>query len=234
MKRSLFEQDHDAFRESAREFVTRTIRPREEELAEQRFIDRDIWLEAGRNGFLGLEVPEEYGGSGADDYRFNAVLGEELARSSAAVASCFGIHIDIVAPYLVKLTTEEQKKRWLPGFCSGEILTAIAMTEPSGGSDLAALKTTAVADGDDFIVNGSKVWSSGAYSADYALCVVRTNWDVPKHDGISVLIMKIDQPGIRVDRIVGVAGDKEFCQEFFDDVRIPAETVVEKVKALIA
>ena len=119
MKRSLFEQDHDAFRESAREFVTRTIRPREEELAEQRFIDRDIWLEAGRNGFLGLEVPEEYGGSGADDYRFNAVLGEELARSSAAVASCFGIHIDIVAPYLVKLTTEEQKKRWLPGFCSG-------------------------------------------------------------------------------------------------------------------
>src|ERR1700691_2321197 len=101
MKRTLFEPDHDAFRESVREFVTRSIVPHEEKLIEQRFIDREIWLEAGRNGYLGLDVPEAYGGSDAGDYRFNAVLGEELARSSAAAASAFGIQFDIVAPYLV-------------------------------------------------------------------------------------------------------------------------------------
>src|SRR4051812_21448456 len=102
MKRTIFEPEHEAFRESAREFVTRHIVPREEKFIEQRSIDRDIWLEAGRNGFLGLEVPESYGGSAAEDYRFNTVLGEEMSRASAAVNSCLGIHFDVVAPYLVK------------------------------------------------------------------------------------------------------------------------------------
>ena len=157
MKRTLFEEDHDAFRESVRGFVTRTIEPAEEKMIEQRYVDRDSWLEAGRNGYLGLEVPEEYGGSGADDYRFNAILNEELAHSSAAVASAFSIQFDIVAPYLVTLTTDEQRERWLPKFCSGELITAIAMTEPSGGSDLAALKTTAVRDGDDYVINLSLI-----------------------------------------------------------------------------
>jgi alkylation response protein AidB-like acyl-CoA dehydrogenase len=132
MKRTLFEPDHEAFRDSVREFVARCIVPHEEKLIEQRFVDREIWLEAGRNGYLGLAVPERFGGSDANDYRFNAVLGEELARSSAAVASALGIQYDIVAPYLVKLTTDEQKERWLPRFCAGELITAIALTEPSG------------------------------------------------------------------------------------------------------
>ena len=108
---------------------------------------RDFWLAAGKQGFLGLEIPEEYGGAEAGDYRFNAVLTEELAKVNMTLPSCVGIHADIVAPYLVHLTTEEQSKRWLPQFCTGELLTAIGMTEPAGGSDLANLKTTAVKDG---------------------------------------------------------------------------------------
>lgn len=227
MKRSLFESDHDDFRASVREFVTRTITPVEEKLVEQRYIDREIWLEAGRNGFLGLEVPEEYGGSGAEDYRFNAVLGEELARSSAAVASCFGIHVDIVAPYLVKLTTEEQKKRWLPGFCSGEILTAIAMTEPSGGSDLAALKTTAVKDGDDFIINGSKTFITNGINADLIIVVACTDPEKGAQ-GFSLLVVERDMPGFERGRNLDKIGMKaqDTAELSFTDVRVPAANLL--------
>ena len=149
MKRTIYDEDHEAFRASVKEFLDREVTPHLEEHVENKSIPREFWIEAGKQGFLGLEIAEEYGGSEAGDYRFNAVLTEELARVNMALPSCVGIHADIVAPYLVHLTTDEQKKRWLPGFCSGEILTAIGMTEPSGGSDLAALKTTAVRDGDD-------------------------------------------------------------------------------------
>jgi len=118
-------------------------------------------------GAAGLEIPEQYGGSAAGDFRFNAVLCEELGKVSMSLGSCHGIHADIVAPYLVELTNEEQRERWLPGFVSGEILTAIAMTEPSGGSDLAALKTSAARDGDDWILNGSKTFITNGHSADW-------------------------------------------------------------------
>ncbi len=136
---------------SVREFLDREVRPHLEEHLADKALGREFWLAAGKQGFLGLEVPEEYGGAGAGDYRFNAVLLEELSHVNAALSSCVGIHADIVAPYLVELTTEEQRERWLPGVASGELLTAIGMTEPSGGSDLAALKTTAVKDGDSWV-----------------------------------------------------------------------------------
>ena len=147
MKRHIYDSDHEAFRDAVREFLDRHVRPRMTEIQEQKSIPRDVWIEAGKQGYLGLQVPEEYGGSAAGDYRYTAVLTEELARESAALASCFTIHLDVNAPYLTELTTPEQKARWLPGFCSGELLTSIGMTEPGGGSDLAALKTTATADG---------------------------------------------------------------------------------------
>src|SRR5690606_34805653 len=124
-------------------FVAREITPRREEIRERRAIDRSIWLAAGAQGLLGLGVPAEYGGSDVEDFRFNAVLGEELARAGAAYASCFAIQTDVVAPYLLELTTPEQRERWLPDFCTGELVTAIAMTEPGAGSDLAALRTSA-------------------------------------------------------------------------------------------
>ncbi|MGH3364990.1 MAG: acyl-CoA dehydrogenase family protein, partial [Nocardioidaceae bacterium] len=144
MKRSIYDSDHEAFRSSVREFLDREVKPHLEEHAEAHAMPREMWLAAGKQGLLGLEIPEQYGGSEAGDYRYNAVLTEELAKVNMALASCVGIHADIVAPYLVHLTTEEQRERWLPRFCTGEILTAIGMTEPSGGSDLAALRTTAV------------------------------------------------------------------------------------------
>src|SRR5690606_6548860 len=119
---------------------------------------REFWTAAGAEGFLGLEIPEEFGGAGAGDFRFNAVLAEELSKITAALASCVSIHTDIAVPYLVDLGTQEQKQRWLPGCADGTIVTAIGMTEPSGGSDLAALRTTAVRDGDEWVINGSKTF----------------------------------------------------------------------------
>ena len=174
MPRNVYGPDHEAFRETAREFVERSLKPRAEDFLKDKAMGRDVWLEAGAQGLLGLEVPEQYGGSEAGDFRLNAVLAEELSKFTAAASSCFGIHTDCVAPYLVDLGTEEQKQRWLPGFCSGEIVTAIAMTEPSGGSDLAALKTTAVRDGDDWVLNGSKTFITNGYSADLVVVAART------------------------------------------------------------
>lgn len=227
MKRYLFEPDHDAFRESVREFVNRSIVPHEEKLIEQRFVDRDIWLEAGRNGFLGLDVPEQYGGGAAGDYRFNAILGEELARSSAAVASAFGIHYDIVAPYLVKLTTEEQRERWLPKFCAGELITAIAMTEPSGGSDLAALKTTAVQDGDDYVINGSKTFITNGTQADLIIVATRTTPE-KKAKGITLFAVEDGDEGFSRGRKLDKVGQPEAdtAELFFEDVRVPASRMI--------
>ena len=144
MPRHIYDEDHDAFRATVREFVERTLKPRAEEMVRDKSIARDIWQAAGKQGLFGFGIPEEYGGAGSDDYRFNAVAAEEVAAFSAAVSSCFGIHSDVIPPYIVDLGTDEQKQRWLPGMASGDLISAIAMTEPSGGSDLAALKTTAV------------------------------------------------------------------------------------------
>src|SRR5712671_2373277 len=143
MRRALFEDEHEWFRESVAAFVDRELMPNRERFRSQRSIDRETWKAAGEAGFLGLGVPGEYGGSGVEDFRFNAVLGEELARAGFAYSSSFGIQTDVVAPYLLRLTTEEQRRRWLPGFCSGEIVTAIGMTEPAAGSDLQGIQSTA-------------------------------------------------------------------------------------------
>ena len=144
MLRTIFDSDHEAFRESCRTFVERKLRPYQEKHIANHEFGRDLWLELGKQDLLGLNVPAEYGGAGVEDTRFAMVLAEELSKFAFAYSSCVGIHADCVAPYLVDLGTEEQKRRWLPKFCTGELITAIAMTEPSGGSDLANLKTTAV------------------------------------------------------------------------------------------
>ncbi|MGH3894026.1 MAG: acyl-CoA dehydrogenase family protein, partial [Rhodococcus qingshengii] len=230
MRRTLYGPDHEAFRESAREFVNRNILPVAEKLIDQRFIDREIWLEAGRNGFLGLEVPEAYGGSEAGDYRFNAVLAEELSRASAAVASSFGIHADVVAPYLVQLTTEEQKQRWLPKFCTGEMLTAIGMTEPSGGSDLASLKTTAVKDGDDWIINGSKTFITNGYNADLVIVAARTSPE-KKSKGITLFAVETGMEGFERGRKLDKVGQHESdtAELFFENVRVPSTNIIGEI-----
>ncbi|WP_199443873.1 acyl-CoA dehydrogenase family protein [Umezawaea beigongshangensis] len=230
MQRTLFDADHHAFRETAREFVERSVKPHYERYVEQRSIDRDLWLEAGKQGLLGLEVPEEHGGSGAGDYRFNAVLGEELAKVSAGLSSCLGIHADVVAPYLVDLCTEEQKQRWLPRFCSGELTTGIGMTEPSGGTDLAALRSTAVRDGSDWVLNGSKTFITNGYSADMVVVAARTSPEKGAK-GITLFGVETGMKGFERGRKLHKVGQPESdtAELFFDDVRIPAENVIGEV-----
>jgi alkylation response protein AidB-like acyl-CoA dehydrogenase len=208
VRRTLFNEDHEAFRETVRAFVERMLVPNHDRFMEQRSIDREVWLEAGKLGLLGLEVPEEYGGSGAHDFRFNAVVNEEFSRVALAFASCFSIHADICAPYLVKLTNEEQRRRWLPRFCTGELWTAIAMTEPSGGSDLASLKTTAVRDGSDWVINGSKTFITNGYSADLVIVAART--DASKGSkGISLFAVETGTPGFERGRKLEKLGQHE-------------------------
>jgi long-chain-acyl-CoA dehydrogenase len=227
MQRSIYDEDHEAFRESVKEFLQRQVVPHLEDYQASKAIPRDFWLEAGKQGFLGLEIPEEYGGSEAGDYRFNAVLTEELSKVNMALPSCVGIHADIVAPYLVHLTTEEQRKRWLPPFCSGEMLTAIGMTEPSGGSDLAALKTTAVRDGSDFVLNGSKTFITNGYSADLVIIAARTTPE-KKARGITLFGVETDKPGFSRGRKLDKVGQDESdtAELFLEDVRVSEDDII--------
>jgi alkylation response protein AidB-like acyl-CoA dehydrogenase len=230
MKRTIYDADHEAFRDSVREFLDREVRPHVEEHAAAHALPREFWLGAGKQGFLGLEIPEEYGGSEAGDYRFNAVLTEELAKVNMALPSCVGIHADIVAPYLVHLTTEEQKKRWLPGFCTGEILTAIGMTEPSGGSDLAALKTTAVRDGDDWVLNGAKTFITNGFSADLVIVAARTTPE-KKARGITLFGVETNKPGYALGRKLDKVGQDESdtAELSFTDVRVSDADIIGEI-----
>ncbi len=227
MQRTIFDADHDAFRASAREYADRTLTPRMDEFLAAKTFPRDVWLEAGKQGFLGLDVPEEYGGSSAGDYLFNAVFHEELAKVSLSAASCFGIHFDCSAPYLVDLGTEEQKRRWLPGFCSGELVTAIGMTEPSGGSDLAALKTTAKRSGNGWVVNGSKTFITNGDMADLVITAVRTDPDKGAK-GISLFAIEAGMAGFSRGRKLDKVGQTESgtSELFFENVEVPDGNVI--------
>ncbi len=224
MPRNIYEEDHESLRASAREFVERVLRPRAEEMIELKSIPRDIWREAGKQGFFGLDIPEEYGGAGTDDYRFNAVVAEEWARFNMATSSCFGIHADVCPAYIVDLGTEEQKQRWLPGIASGDLIIAIGMTEPSGGSDLAALKTTAVRDGDDWVLNGSKTFITNGYQADLVIVAART--DASKGaKGITLFMVERDMDGFVNGRKLDKVGmdESDTAELFFENVRVPDE-----------
>jgi len=174
MERTLFDQDHGLFRETVQGFITRSVTPHLERFRRERVIERALWLAAGEQGLLGIEVPERFGGTGVSDPRFVVVLCEELARARLALASCLGMHVDVVVPYLLELGTEEQQERWLPGMCTGEVITALAMTEPDAGSDLAALRTRAVRKGERWILNGSKTFITNGTCADLTIVAART------------------------------------------------------------
>src|SRR5690242_19149532 len=172
MERDLFDDDHNAFRDAVRQFVDRHVVPHYDEWEDAGLVDRGLWNRAGDAGFLGMSVPAEYGGGDVADFRYNAVLVEEFARVGApSLSSGFGLHNDVVAPYLLELANEEQKKRWLPGFCSGEIVTAIAMTEPGTGSDLKAARTTARRDGDSYVIDGAKTFITNGIHSDLVIVV---------------------------------------------------------------
>jgi len=222
VRRILYGPEHEALRATAREFLQRTVVPRMDEFVANRGLPRDFWLEAGKQGLLGLHVPDEWGGGGSEDYLYGVVVSEEFARVSASIASCYGIHSGVCAPYLVELTTDAQKERWLPRFCSGELVTAIAMTEPGGGSDLAALRTTAVRDGDDWVLNGSKTFITNGYSADLVIVAART--DPSKGaKGITLFGVETGMPGFTRGRKLDKVGQTESdtSELFFSDVRVP-------------
>ena len=222
MPRNIYGPEHEDFRASVSEFVERTLKPRAEQMLEVKSIDRDIWKEAGSQGLFGLDIPEEFGGMGAEDYRFNAVSAEVINGFNAAVGSCFGIHSDVCPPYIVDLGTQEQKERWLPAMAAGEKICAIAMTEPGGGSDLAALKTNAVRDGDDWILNGSKTFITNGYQAD--LVIVATRTDPTKGaKGITLFMVEDGMGGFTRGRKLDKVGQDESdtAELFFQDVRVP-------------
>jgi alkylation response protein AidB-like acyl-CoA dehydrogenase len=230
MLRTIFDEDHEAFRESCRTFVDRQLRPNQEKHIANHEFGRELWLELGKQDLLGLNVPAEYGGAGVEDTRFAMVLAEELSKFAFAYSSCVGIHADCVAPYLVDLCTEEQKQRWLPRFCTGELITAIAMTEPSGGSDLANLKTTAVKDGDDWILNGSKTFITNGYSADLVLVAARTSPE-KRARGITLFGVETGMPGFERGRKLDKIGQPESdtAELFFADVRVPGSNVIGEI-----
>ena len=222
MPRNVYGPEHEDFRASVSEFVERTLKPRAEQMLEVKSIDRDIWKEAGSQGLFGLDIPEEFGGMGAEDYRFNAVSAEVINGFNAAVGSCFGIHSDVCPPSLVDLGTQEQKERWLPAMAAGEKICAIAMTEPGGGSDLAALKTTAVRDGDHWVLNGSKTFITNGYQAD--LVIVATRTDPTKGaKGITLFMVEDGMEGFTRGRKLDKVGQEESdtAELFFQDVRVP-------------
>jgi alkylation response protein AidB-like acyl-CoA dehydrogenase len=230
MRRTIFDEDHDAFRESCRTFVDRTLRPHQEKHIADHELGREVWLELGKQGLLGLNVPAEYGGAGVDDVRFSLILAEELSRLAFAYSSCVGIHTNCIAPYLVDLGTEEQKQRWLPKFCTGELITALAMTEASGGSDLAALKSRAVPDGTDWILNGSKTFITNGASADLVLVAARTSSDKGAK-GITLFAVEADMAGFERGRKLDKVGQPEAdtSELFFDDVGVPAANVIGEI-----
>ena len=226
MQITLYEAEHDAFRSAVRAFAEKQIAPFHEEWEKAGIVDRSVWLEAGKQGLLGTDVPEEYGGGGVKDFRYNCVVSEEITRVGGSGVG-FTLHNDVMAPYLLDLTTDEQKARWLPPFVTGEMITAIAMSEPGAGSDLQGLKTTARRDGTDWVINGSKTFITNGINSDLVLVVARTDPEAGAH-GFSLLAVERGMKGFERGRNLNKVGMKaqDTAELFFDEVRVPASNLV--------
>ncbi len=224
--RELFEPEHESFRQTVRTFFEKEVAPFHDEWEQDGAVARDVWLKAGEAGLLCFDVPEEYGGPGVPDFRYNQVLSEEQTLSGASGPG-FSVHTDIIVPYLVSLGTEEQKQRWLPGCVSGEIVTAIAMTEPGAGSDLQGIRTTAVDKGDHYVLNGSKTFISNGILSDLVIVVAKTDPDAG-HKGISLLVVERGMAGFGRGRNLEKVGLKaqDTAELFFDDVVVPKENLL--------
>ncbi|MGV9745034.1 acyl-CoA dehydrogenase family protein [Rhodococcus zopfii] len=224
MQRTLFEADHEAYRETVREFLAREVEPNYECWEEDRLIDRSVYLAAGKAGILGLGVPEEFGGSGVTDFRFRHIVQEEIARTgTTSFGATLALQDDIAIPYLLHLGTEEQKARWLPRMATGELIGAIAMTEPGAGSDLQGVKTTAVRDGEDWVINGQKTFITNGIHSDLVIVVCRTDPGAGAK-GFSLIVVERDTPGFSRGRKlhkVGLAA-QDTAELVFEDARVPA------------
>ncbi|TMR99864.1 acyl-CoA dehydrogenase family protein [Nonomuraea basaltis] len=229
MRRTVFDEDHEAFRATVRDFLAREVVPVFPEWEKAGAAPRDFYRLLGKLGVLGLQVPEEYGGGGQRGFKFNAVVNEELARAKLGLGTV-RVHTDIVLPYLLRYADAEQRRRWLPGVADGELMTAIAMTEPGTGSDLAGITTTAVRDGDHYVLNGAKTFITGAVNADLVLVVARTSAPPPddRRAGLSILVVEAATPGFSVGRNLAKLGLKaqDTAELAFDGVRVPAANLL--------
>jgi alkylation response protein AidB-like acyl-CoA dehydrogenase len=227
MDRRHYDADQLAFGEAFRTFADKHLVPNYLDWERDGIAPREIFTEAGRSGFLGMAVPEQYGGGGVADFRFNQILDEQVA-AAAVTAAGLGIilHNDTCLPYFLSFCTDEQKQRWLPGITSGELITAVAMTEPGAGSDLAGIRTSAVRDGDDYIVNGSKTFITNGINADLVITAVRTGED--RHHGMSLLIIERGMPGFERGRNLDKLGlhSQDTAELSFTDVRVPAANLL--------
>lgn len=226
MKRPIFETEHEMFRETVRAFIEKNVTPHHEHWAKEGMVSRKVWRQAGEMGFLCLDAPEEYGGGGINDFRYNAVITEELWRAGATGIG-WGLHNDIVLPYLLAYATDEQKQRWLPKMATGEWIGAIAMSEPSAGSDLAGIRTTAVKHGHHYVVNGSKIFITNGIMADVVVTVVKTHPE-QKHKGISLMVLERGMEGFERGRKLDKIGLKaqDTAELFFDNVKVGCENLL--------
>ena len=228
MRRTLYDQTHEDFRASFRAFVETEIVPHHERWEETGRVDREMFLKAGEQGFLGMAVPEEYGGLGEADFRYNAIIGEELQRAGVIGSGmCITLHNDVFLPYLLDSATEEQKKRWLPGLVTGEIMGAISMTEPGAGSDLAAIRTTARREDDHYVLNGAKTFVTNGLNADLYIVVVKTD-PAAAHKGISLVLVEDPTDGFGRGRHLDKIGlrSQDTAELFFDDARVPVDNLL--------
>jgi len=226
VQRKLFDPEHEAFRDSVRTFLDKEVVPHHAAWEEAGIVPRELWSTAGGQGLLGFMMPEEYGGGGVDDFRFNVVLAEELTRVHASGVG-FMLHTDLVSGYLKRYATPEQKQRWLPGFCSGQTITGIAMTEPGAGSDLQGIRTTAVRDGDHYLLNGQKTFISNGINADLVIVVAKTDPSAG-YEGISLLVVERGMAGFERGRNLDKIGLKaqDTAELFFEDVHVPVDNLL--------
>ncbi|MGW8379913.1 acyl-CoA dehydrogenase family protein [Streptomyces sp. ODS28] len=231
MRRTVFNEDHEAFRRTIRDFIEAEVAPYYPQWQEQGYVPRELYKKLGELGVFGIEVPEEYGGAGESSFKFNAVITEECARAGVSFGGS-SVHTALCLPYILKYGSEEQKKRWLPSFVSGEMMTAIAMTEPGTGSDLAGMKTTAKLseDGTHYILNGAKTFITGGVQADRVIVCARTAPPTPedRRGGITLLVVDAKSEGYAVGRKLDKLGLRasDTAELSFTDVKVPVEDLL--------
>jgi acyl-CoA dehydrogenase len=228
MQRTIFTEDHDAFRDSVRQFIAKEITPNLPAWEAEGCIPRDFYKKTAEIGINGLQIPEEYGGGGIDSFLFNTVVYEEIGYAAASLGG-FQVHLNTVLPYFLEYANEEQRGRWFPGFADGGLVSAIAMTEPGIGSDLAGVATTAVRDGEDFILNGNKTFITGGINADLVIVVARTSKNPEnRRKGLSLLVVEAGMPGFIRGRNLHKIGMKssDTAELMFDNVRVPAANLL--------
>ena len=222
MQRTLFEPDHEMFRESFSNFNHKEIAPYFDEWDKAGRVDKEMFRKAGRQGFLGMAIPERLGGGGVDDFRYNTVLNEVVTSSgNGSSGLCITLHNDVCLPYFLRYASEEQQDRWFPGLANGDLMTAIAMTEPGTGSDLAGIKTRAELDGNEYVINGSKTFITNGINSDLVVVVARTGDD--PHGGLTLLVVEDGMEGFERGRNLEKIGlhSQDTAELFFNDTRVP-------------